>query len=163
MAKGTMYFIKTAYNNGLCLSIIENYLIIMLTLFLWYTAITTVPFSRQVTSMTIKPQVTLPNNRHSVVVGGNEAEREACRDIHCDFDATCELGPDNFPRCSCHFDCLSAMGENGGRPVCASDMRIYTSICVMKMEGCQRQEELRLRPLDLCEGKINQWLEIWSC
>jgi coxsackievirus/adenovirus receptor len=77
---------------------------------------------------------------------------EACRDIHCDYDATCELGPDNFPRCSCHFDCVAAMGEGGGKPVCASDMRMYPSICVMKMEGCQRQEELRLRPLDLCEG-----------
>ena len=124
------------------------------------TANPTLPFSRQnqgqVTTATIRPQVTLPNaiinNRNSVVVSGNEAEREACRDIHCDYDATCELGPDNFPRCSCHFDCASAMGEGGGKPVCASDMRIYPSICVMKMEGCQRQEELRLRPLDLCEG-----------
>ncbi|KAJ9583858.1 hypothetical protein L9F63_021797, partial [Diploptera punctata] len=106
------------------------------------------PTTIQVTSLTTRPQVTLPNNRHTVAVSGSEA----CRDIHCDFDATCELGPDNFPRCSCHFDCVSAMGENGGKPVCASDMRIYSSICIMKMEGCQRQEELRLRPLDLCEG-----------
>lgn len=115
--------------------------------------------------MTIWPQVTLPNgnsnihtnaitnngNRNTAVVSTNSVS-EACRDIHCDFDATCELGPDNFPRCSCHFDCGSAMGEGGGKPVCASDMRLYPSVCVMKMEGCQRQEELRLRPLDLCEG-----------
>jgi len=79
---------------------------------------------------------------------------EACRDIHCDFDATCELGPDNFPRCTCHFDCASPMGGGGGKSVCASDMRLYPSVCVMKMEGCQRQEELRLRPLDLCEGVV---------
>ncbi|KAJ9599102.1 hypothetical protein L9F63_010416, partial [Diploptera punctata] len=105
-----------------------------------------------ITTATIRPQVTLPINRNSVIVSGNEAEREACRDIHCDYDATCELGPDNFPRCSCHFDCASAMGEGIGKPVCASDMRMYPSICIMKMEGCQRQEELRLRPLDLCEG-----------
>jgi coxsackievirus/adenovirus receptor len=78
--------------------------------------------------------------------------REACRDIYCDFDATCELGPDNFPRCTCHFDCESAVGEGGGKAVCASDMRLYPSVCAMKIEGCQRQEELRLRPLDLCEG-----------
>jgi coxsackievirus/adenovirus receptor len=116
-----------------------------------------------VTSVTIRPQVTLPNSNsnihtNAITNNGNRSSvssnsvSEACRDIHCDFDATCELGPDNFPRCSCQFDCASAMGEGGGKPVCASDMRMYPSICVMKMEGCQRQEELRLRPLDLCEG-----------
>ncbi|KMQ92751.1 agrin-like isoform x1 protein [Lasius niger] len=78
-------------------------------------------------------------------------EREACKDIHCDFDATCELGPDRFPRCSCRFDCASISPENM-RPVCGSDLRIYSSLCAMKMEACQRQQELRLRPLDLCEG-----------
>ncbi|XP_076261775.1 agrin-like isoform X1 [Rhynchophorus ferrugineus] len=80
--------------------------------------------------------------------------KEACRDIHCDFDATCELGPDNFPRCTCKFDCASAVLANPSskKPVCASDFRIYQSICAMKMEACQRQEELRLRPLELCQG-----------
>ncbi|KAK0166738.1 hypothetical protein PV327_004227 [Microctonus hyperodae] len=78
-------------------------------------------------------------------------EREACKDIHCDFEATCELDPDKFPRCSCKFDCASIPPENI-RPVCGSDLKIYSSICAMKMEACQRQQELRLRPLDLCEG-----------
>lgn len=78
-------------------------------------------------------------------------EREACKDIHCDFEATCELGPDRFPRCSCRFDCASIPPENM-RAVCGSDLRIYSSLCAMKMEACQRQQELRLRPLDLCEG-----------
>ncbi|KAH1022933.1 hypothetical protein HUJ04_012244 [Dendroctonus ponderosae] len=80
--------------------------------------------------------------------------KEACRDIHCDFEATCELGPDNFPRCTCRFDCASAALANPvpAKPVCASDLRIYPSICAMKMEACQRQEELRLRPLELCQG-----------
>ncbi|KAL0132239.1 hypothetical protein PUN28_000198 [Cardiocondyla obscurior] len=78
-------------------------------------------------------------------------EREACKDIHCDFEATCELGPDKFPRCSCRFDCASISPENM-RPVCGSDLRIYSSLCAMKMEACQRQQELRLRPLDLCQG-----------
>ncbi|XP_066155435.1 agrin-like isoform X4 [Euwallacea fornicatus] len=80
--------------------------------------------------------------------------KEACRDIHCDFEATCELGPDNFPRCTCKFDCASAALANpvSTKPVCASDLRIYPSICAMKMEACQRQEELRLRPLELCQG-----------
>ncbi|CAG9816696.1 unnamed protein product [Phaedon cochleariae] len=76
------------------------------------------------------------------------SEKEACKDIHCDFDATCELGPDNFPRCTCQFDCASAELKS----VCASDLRLYSSLCAMKMEACQRQEELRLRPLDLCQG-----------
>ncbi|XP_050313632.1 agrin-like isoform X2 [Anthonomus grandis grandis] len=80
--------------------------------------------------------------------------KEACKDIHCDFDATCELGPDNFPRCTCKFDCASASlaYPASNKPVCASDLRIYSSICAMKMEACQRQEELRLRPLELCQG-----------
>jgi len=81
-------------------------------------------------------------------------EREACKDIHCDFEATCELGPDKFPRCSCRFDCGSIPKENM-RSVCGSDLRLYSSLCAMKMEACQRQQELRLRPLDLCQGWAN--------
>ncbi|XP_046614325.1 agrin-like isoform X1 [Neodiprion virginianus] len=89
--------------------------------------------------------------------GGNSQEREACRDIHCDFEATCELGPDRFPRCSCRFDCAAISAENM-RPICGSDLRTYSSLCAMKMEACQRQQELRLRPLDLCQG-----MEIRPC
>ncbi|XP_017763694.1 PREDICTED: agrin-like [Eufriesea mexicana] len=77
--------------------------------------------------------------------------REACKNINCDFEATCELGPDNYPRCSCKFDCASISQENM-RPVCGSDLKTYSSLCAMKMEACQRQQELRLRPLDLCKG-----------
>lgn len=79
----------------------------------------------------------------------SDREKEVCKDIHCDYEASCELGPDNFPRCSCKFDC-----QGGGKMVCASDLRLYPSLCEMKMEGCQRQEELRLRPLELCEGRL---------
>ncbi|KAG8224570.1 hypothetical protein J437_LFUL003089 [Ladona fulva] len=82
---------------------------------------------------------------------------EACRDIHCDFDATCELGPDLFPRCSCRFECAAQppLGSpDAPKPVCGSDLRLYPSVCAMKMEACQRQEELRLRPLELCQGKV---------
>lgn len=87
----------------------------------------------------------------STEVVSNTIEKEACKDIHCFYEATCELGPDNFPRCTCQFDCSS----QGGKPVCASDLRLYPSVCAMKMEACQRQEELRLRPLDLCQGMID--------
>lgn len=81
-------------------------------------------------------------------------EQEACKDIHCDYEATCELGPDNFPRCACKFDCNNTIAASS-KPVCASDLRMYASLCAMKMESCQRQEELRLRPLDLCQGNGN--------
>ncbi|XP_044740905.1 agrin-like isoform X2 [Chrysoperla carnea] len=82
----------------------------------------------------------------------SSTKREACRDIHCDFEATCELGPDKFPRCTCRFDCNSPDVVANSKPVCASDIRTYPSLCAMKMEACQRQEELRLRPLELCQG-----------
>lgn len=85
-------------------------------------------------------------------VAATAMEREACRDIHCDFEATCELGPDGYPRCTCQFDCTNAALLASSKPVCASDLRMYPSLCAMKMEACQRQEELRLRPLDLCQG-----------
>jgi agrin len=87
--------------------------------------------------------------------GWTNPEKEACKDIHCDYEATCELGPDNFPRCSCLFDCAASKAS---KPVCASDLRLYPSMCAMKLEACQRQEELRLRPLELCQG-----LEIKPC
>ncbi|KOX73004.1 Agrin [Melipona quadrifasciata] len=81
--------------------------------------------------------------------------REACKNINCDFEATCELGPDDYPRCSCKFDCASISQENM-RPVCGSDLRTYSSLCAMKMEACQRQQELRPRPLELCQGSQQQ-------
>ncbi|XP_050436691.1 agrin-like [Adelges cooleyi] len=75
------------------------------------------------------------------------SNNDVCRDIKCDFDATCEVGPDGFPRCSCIFNC-----SINNSPVCGSDFRVYNSVCLMKMEGCQRQQELRLRPMELCQG-----------
>ncbi|KAG6440429.1 hypothetical protein O3G_MSEX001336 [Manduca sexta] len=73
----------------------------------------------------------------------------ACRDIRCDFGASCEIGPDGYPRCSCPFECPH---DDEYFPVCASDFRLYPSMCAMRKEGCQEQLELRLRPLDLCKG-----------
>ncbi|CAB0041271.1 unnamed protein product, partial [Trichogramma brassicae] len=90
-------------------------------------------------------------------VGGHHDELEACRDIQCEFNATCELGPDRFPRCSCKFDCASIAPENM-QPVCGSDMHTYPSKCHMLMQSCQKQQEIRLRPLDLCQG-----LEVKPC
>lgn len=91
----------------------------------------------------------------------NSVEYGACKDIYCDFEATCELGPDNFPRCTCKFECNSTSTSGNlqptsskEKPVCASDLRLYPSLCAMKLESCQRQEELRLRPLDLCQGSL---------
>lgn len=81
-------------------------------------------------------------------------EQLACRDIHCDFDATCELGSDNLPRCTCIFDCPLDETSEDYFPVCASDLKLYTSMCAMRMEGCHKQIELRLRPLELCKGDI---------
>lgn len=83
----------------------------------------------------------------SVEINSVYTNNDVCKDIKCDFDATCEVGPDGFPRCSCIFNC-----SIDNSPVCGSDVRIYNSLCLMKMEGCQRQQELRLRPMELCQG-----------
>ncbi|XP_073957154.1 agrin-like isoform X3 [Choristoneura fumiferana] len=80
---------------------------------------------------------------------GGTADPSACRDIRCDFGASCELGADQYPRCSCLFECPR---DDEYFPVCASDFRLYPSLCAMRKEGCQKQLELRLRPLDLCKG-----------
>ncbi|XP_047536518.1 agrin-like isoform X1 [Vanessa atalanta] len=80
---------------------------------------------------------------------GGSTSASACRDIRCDFDASCEVGFDGYPRCSCLFECPV---DDEYFPVCASDFRLYPSLCAMRKEGCQKQLELRLRPLDLCKG-----------
>lgn len=88
---------------------------------------------------------------HQVTV--NIAQQDNCQDIQCDFAATCELDPDGgFPHCVCHFDCSLERLE--GKSVCGSDWRTYLSECDMKAESCRRKEELRLRPLALCKGVI---------
>lgn len=77
------------------------------------------------------------------------ALKNLCQNIQCNFDAICEIGSDGFPKCSCNIDC----SQEKASVLCGSDFRIYNSTCTMKLEGCQRQKEIRLRPLDLCKGK----------
>lgn len=84
-------------------------------------------------------------------------DTDVCTDIKCDYDATCEIGPDKFPRCSCIFNC----SDDNISPICGSDFRTYKSLCLMKMEGCQKQHELRLRPMDLCQGMCNYIILVW--
>lgn len=131
--------IQTVLNNAACFSA------------------TSPPLMSQTISDSDEDQTTTRSSGFTDLMGSSSlsvVEREACKDIHCDFDATCELGPDNFPRCTCRFNCSSDGLVEQPKPVCASDLRIYPSLCEMKFEACQRQDELRLRPLDLCQGEF---------
>nr|XP_024219435.1 agrin-like isoform X3 [Halyomorpha halys] len=78
--------------------------------------------------------------------GGPDPE-EACRGVRCQFSATCELDPSGYPRCACRFSC-----PPGGQPVCGSDLVLYQSKCDMEAAACAKQIEIRIRPLDLCQG-----------
>lgn len=98
----------------------------------------------------LKPHGSVENSVYS-------NSNDVCKDIKCDYDATCEVGPDGFPRCSCIFNCSTDTS-----PVCASDVRTYNSLCLMKMEGCQRQQELRLRPMELCQGMTQLYISLYS-
>ncbi|XP_073973798.1 agrin-like isoform X3 [Rhodnius prolixus] len=82
---------------------------------------------------------------------GSERE-EACRDVRCDFDATCQLDPEGYPRCVCVFDCQSEAANGDNQQLCGSDLVLYPSACHMRAEACNRQTEIRIRPLDLCQG-----------
>ena len=77
---------------------------------------------------------------------------EVCQDIICDFEGTCETGPDGKPHCACIFDC----SRESEKPVCGSDLQIYPSICHMKIKSCQKQKEIRIRPIELCQGQSMQ-------
>ncbi|XP_047526649.1 agrin-like isoform X2 [Vanessa atalanta] len=74
-----------------------------------------------------------------------------CARVQCAYDATCAVDASGQPRCACLFDCAAAAAA-ASAPVCASDMRMYPTLCHMKLESCRRQEDLRLRPLALCRG-----------
>lgn len=74
---------------------------------------------------------------------------DPCNVMNCEFGSTCLILEDGLPRCSCTLNCTAHQLE----PVCASDLKMYSSECAMNREACQRQVELRLRPLELCEGK----------
>lgn len=73
---------------------------------------------------------------------------EACADVRCDGGAICEVSDDGVPHCACNIDCTDVPQ----RPVCASDLRMYPSECAMRAHSCNSQLELRLRPLQLCQG-----------
>lgn len=75
---------------------------------------------------------------------------DVCATMTCEYGSTCTVLEDGLPRCSCRLDCTNVPQS----PVCASDLKMYPSECLMNREGCQRQVELRLRPLELCEGSL---------
>ncbi|XP_026732130.1 agrin-like [Trichoplusia ni] len=107
------------------------------------------PIAMTTTAMTTTEAEDGSTDAWSATDQDGSANSSACRDIRCDFGASCEIGSDGYPRCSCLFECTH---DNEYFPVCASDFRLYTSLCAMRKEGCQKQLELRLRPLDLCKG-----------
>ncbi|BET00155.1 Kazal-type serine protease inhibitor domain [Nesidiocoris tenuis] len=74
---------------------------------------------------------------------------DVCRDVRCDFDATCEPDAEGYPRCVCLFGCGEA---SPGEAVCGSDLTLYPSSCHMKAEACARQTDIRARPIELCHG-----------
>ncbi|XP_053616834.1 agrin-like [Plodia interpunctella] len=76
------------------------------------------------------------------------ASKAVCARVQCAYEATCAVDGNGQPRCACLFDCAAAAAA----PVCASDLRLYPTLCHMKLEACRRQEDLRLRPLALCRG-----------
>ncbi|XP_047025753.1 agrin-like [Helicoverpa zea] len=76
-----------------------------------------------------------------------------CARVQCAYEATCAVDSNGQPRCACLFDCAAAAAAaTSSAPVCASDLRLYPTLCHMKLEACRRQEDLRLRPLALCRG-----------
>uniref|UniRef100_A0A0P4WLK2 Kazal-like domain-containing protein n=1 Tax=Scylla olivacea TaxID=85551 RepID=A0A0P4WLK2_SCYOL len=81
-------------------------------------------------------------------VGQQGGEGDVCSGMTCEYGSTCTVLRDGLPRCSCKLDCSNVPQS----PVCASDLKMYSNECLMIREGCQRQVELRLRPLELCEG-----------
>ncbi|XP_028029690.1 agrin-like [Bombyx mandarina] len=81
--------------------------------------------------------------------GGSNA---VCARVQCAYEATCAVDSNGQPRCACLFDCAAAAAASTSSPVCASDLRLYPTLCHMKLEACRRQEDLRLRPLALCRG-----------
>ncbi|KAG0728646.1 Agrin [Chionoecetes opilio] len=80
-------------------------------------------------------------------VGQQGAEGDVCSGMTCEYGSSCTVLRDGLPRCSCKLDCSNVPQS----PVCASDLKMYSNECLMIREGCQRQVELRLRPLELCE------------
>ncbi|KPI94910.1 Agrin [Papilio xuthus] len=78
---------------------------------------------------------------------GDDSGGAVCARVRCAYEATCAVQAGQ-PRCACLFDCAAAAPA----PVCASDLRLYPTLCHMKLEACRRQEDLRLRPLALCKG-----------
>ena len=72
-----------------------------------------------------------------------------CQNIRCEFGATCTASADRLPRCTCLFDCGD---PERGSEVCGSDLRLYSSECVLRREACERQQQLNPRPLVLCQG-----------
>uniref|UniRef100_A0A8D9EBI7 Agrin n=1 Tax=Cacopsylla melanoneura TaxID=428564 RepID=A0A8D9EBI7_9HEMI len=113
-----------------------------------YIGLCTSPTSSIVLQLPPNNKAIETNSLENNVLSNFSNRQQVCHGIRCDFDATCELGSDGSPRCVCIFDCLKEMQS----PVCGSDLKIYPSFCALKMEACQKQVELRLRPLDLCQG-----------
>ncbi|XP_049772393.1 agrin-like [Schistocerca cancellata] len=73
-----------------------------------------------------------------------------CEETTCELGATCEQPAGGGPAvCACRFDCAAAPRDG---PLCASDLRVYPSTCALRAEACHARRELRLRPMELCQG-----------
>ncbi len=99
----------------------------------------------------LPPYSSLASKRHPIlpflVVGS-----DPCEGVTCLFDAKCVDGG-----CPCPEEkCVSS--NEGSKllqgQVCASDLKLYPSECHMRMEACRRQEPLTIRPMILCQGKL---------
>ncbi|RWS15617.1 agrin-like protein [Dinothrombium tinctorium] len=74
-------------------------------------------------------------------------KRKSCKEITCNFGATCKEDDTRSASCICNFDCEDA----NLIPVCGSDNNTYGSECQMKLFSCRYQREIIIKNEGSCQ------------
>lgn len=69
-----------------------------------------------------------------------------CRDKQCNYGSQCVVSSDGrYATCQCPERCPNYGDHKKSRPVCGSDGKDYSELCVLRMAACQSNTNITMK------------------